>query len=181
MQSTYILSRVAELPGQSVYMVIYSSRLGDIPPLSARNSPRRVTRLHHVNSHLRLLWVFIIAGISPLLSNSPCPGNSPGSPTGAKLRYYGWGGELVLPNQKGISEVVPEGRTFDQSLINISFPKIVGEQSIFHNRFFLPLLLFNLRHSNIFKICPTKLYGYTRWDRDRGCHPPPPPHTHTPG
>jgi hypothetical protein len=48
------------------------------------------------------------------------------------------------------------------SLINISFPKIVGERSIFHYHFFLPLLLFNLRHSNIFKICPTKLYGYTR-------------------
>jgi hypothetical protein len=55
------------------------------------------------------------------------------------------GGELVLPDQKGISEVVLEGRTFDQSLINISFPKIVGERSIFHYHFFLPLLLFNLR------------------------------------
>ena len=33
-----ILSRVAELPGQSIYMVKYSSRLGDIPPLSPGNS-----------------------------------------------------------------------------------------------------------------------------------------------
>ena len=74
----------------------------------------------------------------------------------------GGGGELVLPDRKGVSEVVPEGRTFDQSLINISFPRNVGERSIFHYHFFLPLLLFNLRHSNIFKICPTKLYGYTR-------------------
>jgi hypothetical protein len=89
----------------------------------------------------------------------------------------GGGGEFVLPDQKGVSEVVPEGRTFDQSLIKISFPKIVGERSIFHYHFFLSLLLFNLRHANIFKICPTKMYGYTRWDRDRGCHPP--PHTHT--
>jgi hypothetical protein len=32
-------------------------------------------------------------------------------------------------NQKGVSEVVPEGRTFDQSLTNIYFPKTVGEQS----------------------------------------------------
>jgi hypothetical protein len=51
---------------------------------------------------------------------------------GPKLRYYGWGGggrcdrELVLPDQKGVAEVVPDGRRF-QSLINISFPKIVGE------------------------------------------------------
>jgi hypothetical protein len=74
----------------------------------------------------------------------------------------GGGGELVLPDQKGVSEVVPEGRTFDQSLIKISFPKIIGERSIFHYYFFLPLLLFNLRHSNLFKICPTKFYGYTR-------------------
>jgi hypothetical protein len=29
----------------------YSSRRSDIPPLSAGNSPRRVTRLHHVNGH----------------------------------------------------------------------------------------------------------------------------------
>jgi hypothetical protein len=55
MQSTYILSRAAELPGQSVYMVKYSSRLGDIPPLSTGISPRRVTRLHHVNSRPGLL------------------------------------------------------------------------------------------------------------------------------
>ena len=51
------------------------------------------------------------------------------SKPGAKLRYYGWGpggGELVLPDQNGVTEVVPDGRTF-QSLINISFPKIVGE------------------------------------------------------
>ena len=88
----------------------------------------------------------------------------------------GGGGELVLPNRKGVSEVVPEGQTIDQSLINISFPKIVGERSIFHYHFFLPLLLFNPRHSNIFKICPTKLYGYTRWDRDRDVTT-----THTPG
>jgi hypothetical protein len=79
-------------------------------------------------------------------------------------------GELVLPDRKGVSEVVPEGGTFDQSLINISFPKIVGERSIFHYHFSLLLLLFNLRHSNIFKISPTKLYGYTRWDIDSGCH-----------
>jgi hypothetical protein len=91
------------------------------------------------------------------------------------------GGELVLPDRKGVSEVVPEGRTVDHSLINIFSPKIVGERSIFHYHFFLPLFLFNLRHWNIFKICPTKLYGYSRWDRDRGYHPPPPPpppHTH---
>jgi hypothetical protein len=30
----------------------YSSRLSNIPPLSAGNSPWRVTRLHHENSHL---------------------------------------------------------------------------------------------------------------------------------
>ena len=35
------------------------------------------------------------------------------------------GGELVLPDQKGVAKVVPR-RTF-QSLINVSFPKIVGE------------------------------------------------------
>jgi hypothetical protein len=69
---------------------------------------------------------------------------------------------LFCPTKREFSEVVPEGRTFDQSLIiNISFPKIVGERSIFHYHFFLSLLLFNLRHANIFKICPTKLYGYT--------------------
>ena len=36
---------------------------------------------------------------------------------GPKLRYYGWGGgggggcdrELVLPDQKGVAEVVPDG------------------------------------------------------------------------
>ena len=42
--------------------------------------------------------------------------------------YYGWeggGGELDLPNQKGATEVVPDGRRF-QWLINISFPNIVG-------------------------------------------------------
>jgi hypothetical protein len=71
-------------------------------------------------------------------------------------------GVLVVPDQKGVSEVVLEGRTFDQSLINISFPNIAGEPGIFHYNFFLPLLLFNLGHSNIFKICPTKLYGYTQ-------------------
>ena len=42
-------SRLAEFPGQSVYMVKYSSRLGEIPRLSTGNSPRRVTHLHHVN------------------------------------------------------------------------------------------------------------------------------------
>jgi hypothetical protein len=42
-----------------------------------------------------------------------------------------------------------------ERLVNISFPKNVGEWSIFHYHFFLPLLLFNLRHPNIFKICPT--------------------------
>jgi hypothetical protein len=41
-------------------------------------------------------------------------------------------GELVLPDQKGVSEVVPDGQTFDQSQMNISFPKIAGERSIFH-------------------------------------------------
>ena len=53
----------------------------------------------------------------------------------------------------------------DEHLIShqlIFFPKIVGKRSIFHYHFFLPLLLFNLRNSNIFKICPTKLHGYTR-------------------
>jgi hypothetical protein len=49
---------------------------------------------------------------------------------GAKLRYYGWGEgrscELVLLDQKGVAEVVPDGRTL-QSLIDLSFPKIVGE------------------------------------------------------
>ena len=49
----------------------YSSGLGEIPPLSAGNSPRRVTRLHHVNSHPGILLVSIIARISPLPSNSP--------------------------------------------------------------------------------------------------------------
>jgi hypothetical protein len=29
-----------------------------------------------------------------------------------------------------------------------------------------------------FQICPTKLYGYTRSDRDRGGHPPPHAHAH---
>ena len=33
--------------------------------------PRRVTQLHHVNSHPGLLLVSIIAGILPLLGNSP--------------------------------------------------------------------------------------------------------------
>ena len=42
-------SRLAEFPRQSIYMVKYSSRLGEIPPLSTRNSPRQVTRLRHVN------------------------------------------------------------------------------------------------------------------------------------
>jgi hypothetical protein len=42
------------------------------------------------------------------------------------------GGELVLTDQKGVSEAVPDGQTFDQSQINISFPKIIGEWSIFH-------------------------------------------------
>ena len=42
------------------------------------------------------------------------------------------GGELVLPDQKDVSEVFPDGQTFDQSQINISFLKIVGEWSIFH-------------------------------------------------
>jgi hypothetical protein len=50
----------------------YSSRLGDIPPLSAGSLPRQVTQLHHVNSHPGLLLVSIKAGISPLPSNSPC-------------------------------------------------------------------------------------------------------------
>ena len=59
-------------------------------------------------------------------------------------------GELVLPNQKGVSEVVPEGRTFDQSLTNISFPKTVGEQSTTTFSYHA-LLLFNLRRSNSFK------------------------------
>ncbi len=59
-------------------------------------------------------------------------GGGGGSPTGAKLRYYDWGWELILPDQKGVSQVVPDRRTFDQSQINISFPKIAGEQSIFH-------------------------------------------------
>jgi hypothetical protein len=48
---------------------------------------------------------------------------------GAKRRYSGWGGgggggELVLPDQNGVPEAVPDGRIF-QSLINVSFPKIV--------------------------------------------------------
>ena len=33
---------VAEIPGQSVYTVKYSSQLGEIRPLSARNTPIRV-------------------------------------------------------------------------------------------------------------------------------------------
>jgi hypothetical protein len=41
-------------------------------------------------------------------------------------RGGGGGYKLVFPNQRGVSEVVPGGRTF-QSLMNISFPKIVGE------------------------------------------------------
>ena len=44
---------------------------------------------------------------------------------GRNLGYYGWGGgELVLPDQNGVPEAVPDGRIF-QSLINVSFPKIV--------------------------------------------------------
>jgi hypothetical protein len=39
----------------------------------------------------------------------------------------GGGGEHVLPDQRGVAEVVLDGRTF-QSLIEISFPKIVGER-----------------------------------------------------
>jgi hypothetical protein len=48
------------------------------------------------------------------------------------LRLGGGGGgggggvSLFCLTKRIISEVVPEGRTFDQSLINISFPKIVG-------------------------------------------------------
>jgi hypothetical protein len=52
------------------------------------------------------------------------------------------GCELVLSDQKGVAEVIPDGQTF-QSLINISFPKIskllggggvkkVSGHSIFH-------------------------------------------------
>jgi hypothetical protein len=41
------------------------------------------------------------------------------------LRLVGGGSELVFPDQKGVAEVVPGGRTW-QSLINISFPTIVG-------------------------------------------------------
>jgi hypothetical protein len=59
MQSTYILFRAAELPGQSVYMeftwkIFISPRR--YPTSVCRNSPRRVNnRLHHVNSHPGLL------------------------------------------------------------------------------------------------------------------------------
>jgi hypothetical protein len=38
-------------PGKVFTWQIFIPRLSDIPPLSAGNSPRRVTRLHHVNSH----------------------------------------------------------------------------------------------------------------------------------
>jgi hypothetical protein len=38
------------------------------------------------------------------------------------LRLDGGGGELVLPDKKGVAEVVPDGR------INIPFPKFVGER-----------------------------------------------------
>ena len=46
------------------------------------------------------------------------------------------GGGLVLPDQKGVAEVVPEEQTF-QPLINISFPKIVflGEMNSGHSIF----------------------------------------------
>jgi hypothetical protein len=41
-----------------------------------------------------------------------------GTQAGVKLRYYGWGGggggggggELVLPDEKGVTEVGPDGR-----------------------------------------------------------------------
>ena len=55
------------------------------------------------------------------------------------LRFYptpgegGGGCELVLPDQKGVVKVVPR-RTF-QSLINISFPKIVGEPGAGEKKF----------------------------------------------
>jgi hypothetical protein len=56
---TFYLGQPSLTPGQSVYMVKYLSRLGDIPPLSARNSPRRVTRLHHVNSNVtRVIYYY---------------------------------------------------------------------------------------------------------------------------
>ena len=60
----------------------------------------------------------------------------------------GGGGELVLPDQKGVTKVVIS------ILITISL-------ALGHS-IFLQLLCFNPRHSNIFKIFPTKLYGYTR-------------------
>ena len=45
----------------------------------------------------------------------------------------GGGGELVLPDQKSVSEVVPEQRTFDQSLSNhfslLLFPTTITFQS----------------------------------------------------
>jgi hypothetical protein len=51
----------------------------------------------------------------------------------------GGGVVLVVPDQKNVSEVVPEGQTFDQSLINISFPKIVGERGIFHYHYYFSM------------------------------------------
>ena len=72
------------------------------------------------------------------------------------LRLLGGGwGELVLPDQKGVTKVVIS------ILITIS---LVRGHSIL-----LQLLCFNPRHSNIFKIFPTKLYGYTRRHRDWRC------------
>jgi hypothetical protein len=40
----------------------------------------------------------------------------------------GGGCVLVLPDQKGVAKVVPNGRTL-KSLIDLSFSKIVGERT----------------------------------------------------
>jgi hypothetical protein len=69
-------------------------------------------------------------------------------------------GELVLPDQKGVTKVVIS------ILITISLAR--------GHSIFLQLLCFNPRHSKIF---PTKLYGYTRRHRDWRCVTP--PHTHS--
>ena len=65
-----------------------------------------------------------------------------------RLLGGGEGGELVLPDQKGVTKVVIS------ILITIYLAR--------GHSIFLQVLCFNPRHSNIFKIFPTKLYGYTR-------------------
>jgi hypothetical protein len=60
-----------------------------------------------------------------------------------------------------------------QSWLQFLFPKLLARG----HSIFLQLVCFNPRHSNIFKIFPTKWYGYTRRHRDWRCVKP--PHTHS--